>query len=80
MIDWLKVIQLVAQVQAEVQALEAATTDDEKAKAVGELTKTSLALIEVFTQKDLVNDENFAALVADVVKAIHDAENLKPVA
>lgn len=77
MIDWLKVIQLVAQVQEEVKSLEAATTDDEKAKAIGDLTKTALALIEVFTQKDLVNDENFAALVADVLKAIHDAEALK---
>lgn len=78
-IDWFEVIKLVSEVQAEIKALQDAVGVEDQAKAVGELAQTFVGAAEAFSGKDLVNDAAFKALIEDVVKAIGDANHLKPV-
>lgn len=79
-VDWFKVMGVVAEVQAEVKALQDATTSAEKAAAIGKLAETAVSAAEAFSGKDLVNDDAFKRLVADVLSVVADVDALKPTA
>lgn len=75
-VDWFKVMALVGQVQAEIQALKVAVTPAEKAKAIGDLAETVVSAAEAFSGKDLVNDVAFKKLIVDAVAIVGDVDAL----
>lgn len=77
-VNWLALLALVPKVEADVKAVQAALTIDDKAAAFGALAIDVVTGAEAVTGKALVDDAALAALVEDVKKAIKDAENLKP--
>lgn len=77
-VDWVQLLGLIAQVQAEVKSLQDAQGVEAQAAAVGQLADTFISAAEAFSGKDLVDNDVFRKLMHDTVAIIGDVQGLKP--
>jgi hypothetical protein len=75
--NWFTLAGLIMSVESGITAIKHAVGTDAKAAAVGQLTTTVISGVEQLTGKAVVNDAKVQALIADVIAAIADAQDVK---